>query len=109
MAPDDVKALVEDELARVHQAPDPSFDIDEYDLERCRIDPPVRQAVALPHPVHEQVDMWIVYDDHPGEATACLVVFDPQHEGFGLALRSPAGLPVCFGYYGGFIDCLRGM
>ncbi len=54
------------------------------------------------------LDLWIVFEETPGQKDGYLIAFDEQKRQFGLAAWN-GDAPVFLGYHGSFIDTFEGM
>lgn len=83
------------------------------DLRRCVVPPELREyddcsagrPLVSPPPV---VRLWLVLEELPEDRSGYKVVYDESAGEFGLAV-SGTDRDVFIGYYGGFLDTLRGM
>jgi hypothetical protein len=80
------------------------------DLRRCLVQPrkvPCRNTFPKSDS-GKSLDLWIVLEEIPGSRDGYLIVFDERRRLFGLAIWN-GDMPVVLGFYGGFLNTLRGM
>lgn len=102
----EVRALVEAEIGGDW----PQSNSHAVDLRRCLVHP---RQVAGRDPLPKldagtPLQLWIVLEEMPGAKDGYLIVFDERRREFGLATWD-GEMPVFVGFYGSFLNTLKGM
>ncbi len=107
MTPDEVKAIVQDEILKASHSGDLIANPHGVDLKRCLLATPERRTYV---DNDQPVDMWLVLEEDPDSHAGYEIVFDETSQTFGLATPGFDKIRFVFiGYYGSFLDTLKGM
>jgi hypothetical protein len=111
MTPEEVRALIEDEIAGDWSR----TNLHACDLRRCLVPPVLRDyddcGTPLPTDPPRVVRLWLVLEEIPEERSGYQIVYSEQAGMFGLATTDISGSPrnVFLGCYGSFLETYASM